>query len=141
MFHNIAIHLLHLLSKIQQNVPLKIIENIKIYILLKMLKHKDFYDNDITNIVCTKPKKDGKCDKALAKLLEHREKIFQISPRAIVCCILNKNIPLLKSLQELGYPIEIAKNAPNFHILTKRSRNDYIISSIMNKFIYTSLPL
>jgi len=132
MFQKIAIHLLHLLSKFEQNIPLKIFKNIKIYILLKMLKYKHFCDNDITNIVCSKPKKDGMCEKAIAKLLQHKQKIFQISPRAIVYCLVNKNTHMLQCLKKLGYPISIAQYADNFHLIQKKSRYHAQFISILH---------
>jgi hypothetical protein len=103
--------------------------------LRKLLVDKNFCDNQISNIVCSKTKSDGSCNRAIKKLLEQKDKIFFISPRAIVYCILNKNIPILICLQKLGYPIEIAEYADNFHILQKKTPYNSNINSILNQLL------
>lgn len=90
---------------------------------------EDYIDNDITNIVCTKPDKSKKCVRALAKLQERKDAIFRISPRALVTCVLNNNLEMIQKIKELGYPIEMIIYASNYNLIKKR-RLENIITTL-----------
>jgi hypothetical protein len=121
MFQNITIRFLHFLSFIERKINSKIFNSFKIYILKILMKENHFFDNKITNIVCTKLDKNGKCERAIHKLLTNKDKIFQIYPRALVFCILQNNIEMIKNLDTLGYPFEMIKYADNYHLIKKKN--------------------
>ena len=66
---------------------------------------------------------------------KNTDKIFQISPRGIVYCILNHNHHMIEYIVRLGYPIEIVKYADNYKLLIKKSTNDAFVTSVLNKYI------
>ena len=92
-----------------------------------MLTRKDFIDNDVSNIICSKIGKFSDSKKIIEKLTFCGNKIYCISPRSLVCCVLNKNTEILKYLKENGYPLEeIIKYADNYHLIHKK-KLDYLI--------------
>ena len=121
MFQSLSIRFLHFLSFIERKLNSKFFNSIKIYLLKILIKEKNFLDNQITNIVCTKPDKYGKCKRAIRKIMTNKDKIFQIYPRALVFCILHNNTEILNCLNDLGYPFEMIQFADNYNLIKKKN--------------------
>lgn len=130
--NNIAGSVLYYITKIEKFLPwsYSILKNCKIVILKYMICQKDYIDNQITNIVCTKPNKTNNCDRALHKVMERQFDIFRISPKGLVFCVLHENYKMLKKIKELGYPLEMIIYAKNYHLIKKR-RLEHFISLIL----------
>jgi hypothetical protein len=84
-----------------------------------MIKYKDYGNNEITNIICTKPDKNGQCIKAIEKLKKYKTEIFEIFPRGLVYCVINKNKDVIDYLKQIGYPMEMIMYANNYHLIKK----------------------
>ena len=96
-------------------------------ILRQCIVHdKSFINNDITNLVCTKPNMKNNFDRTFAKIKEQSENIFRISPRALVFCVLHKNVDMLKYIRSLGYPLEMIAYADNYSLVKKRYLQNFI---------------
>lgn len=126
MIENICVSLLHYITKLEKVIPLYILKNIKIIIIKQLITNKQYVDNDITNILCTKLDKNNKCDKAINKLINKKTDIFRISPRGLVFCVIHKNYEMLKKVKEFGYPIEMIVYADNYHLIKKRRLENVI---------------
>lgn len=135
MIYNLSFHFLNFISLIERKWKIRFLKTIKIFVLRQLIKCPYFLDNEITNIVCSKPNKDGTNSRALKKLREKKDKIFQIYPRGIVCCILNQNVEMIYCLIELGYPLEMMKYADNYDLIKKKITKDSFITSILNTYI------
>lgn len=122
----IYINLLHIMNYFDNLIQLSIFKRIKIICIRKLLLEKDFVDNTITNIACTKPNKSQKCLKAVIRLQERKHNIFRISPRALVACVLNNNLDMLQKIKEVGYPLEMIIYASNYHLIKKRHLENFI---------------
>jgi len=122
--HNICVRMLHGLTHLENRFAWNIFKQIKMVFLKCLISQKDYIDNDITNIVCTKPDKNRECDRALRKIAERQYDVFRISPRAIVVCILNKNIEMMRHLRQYGYPLEMVEYASNFGLILKQRNTD-----------------
>jgi hypothetical protein len=121
-------NLLSILSNLERKIHYNIFWALKIYILKKMLMRKDFIDNNVSNIICSKIGKFTDSKKIIEKLTFYGNKIYCVSPRSLVCCVLNKNTEILKYLKENGYPLEeIIKYADNYYLIHKKRLN-YLIS-------------
>jgi hypothetical protein len=123
IYKNVSLYILHFISGVERNFGFDF-GFIKMFILKKHLL--GFIDNEVTNIVCTRLDKKGKCDKAIHKLSLCSWKIFCISPRALVFCVLNKNMDMLNYIHFLGYPLEMITYADNYHLVQKRRLVNYI---------------
>lgn len=117
---------LHAVSRFERKLGLQWFYWIKVFILKNMVASKYFIDNDITNIVCTKLDKNNKCDKAIKRLSRCPERIFCISPRCLVFCVLNKNIHMLTHLKNMGYPLDMIKYADNYGLVVKKRMEHFI---------------
>lgn len=95
-------------------------KHLKIRLLQWLIKYDGYIDNDITNLVCTTPDRNGGCKKALQKVRERAHNIFRISPRALVYCVLHRNREMLLLLKEYGYPLEMIESAINYGLIKKR---------------------
>jgi hypothetical protein len=127
IYKNVSLYILHFISGVERNFGFDFgcgFGFIKIFILKKLLL--GFIDNDVTNIVCARLDKKGKCDKAIHKLGLCSWNIFCISPRALVFCVLNNNKDMLKYVRSLGYPLEMITYADNYHLVQKRRLENYI---------------
>lgn len=120
---------------LERKTGLQFLRNIKIFILSRLIKIDGYLDNDITNIICSKPKKNGRNLMALAKLGKNTDKIFQISPRGILYCILNHNYDMIEYIVDLGYPIEMVKYADNYNLIIRKYAKDPFVTSVLNKYI------
>lgn len=125
----IYISFLDIIKYLDQLMHLSIFKHLKILCIKELLLEKEYIDNDITNIVCTKPNKTQECCKALTKIEKRKKDIFRISPRALVSCVLNKNLAMLQKIKELGYPLEMIIYASNYHLVQKR-RLENIIKNV-----------
>jgi hypothetical protein len=124
--NNIALSFIYYITKIEKTIPWAIFKKCKIMILKYMIYQKDYIDNKITNIVCTKLNKSNNCERALHKVMEKEFNIFRISPRGLVFCVLHKNYQMLTKLKQLGYPLEMIIYASNYHLIKKRRLEKYI---------------
>ena len=128
MLEHIYICLLDYITKLEKIIQLSIFKHIKIICIKQLILEKDYIDNKITNIVCTKLDKTNKCEKALSKLNERKIDIFRLSPRGLVFCVLHKNHEMLQKIKELGYPLEMIIYAENYHLIKKRRMENFISS-------------
>ena len=105
-----------------------VFKSIKMFVLKKLIVNgnKDFIDNDVTNIVCTRLDKNNKCDKAIYKLGLCSWRIFCISPKALVFCVLNNNVVMLKYIKYLGYPLDMIIYADNYHLVKKKCLENFV---------------
>ena len=87
-----------------------------------MFTIKGYGNNEITNIVCTKLDKNGKCEKAIEKIKKYKTEIFEIYPRGLVYCVYNNNNVMLKCLEEMGYPLKMIVYANNYNILKQKQK-------------------
>lgn len=124
--NRMCLHILHFTNMLESVLHLSIFKKIKIICIKRLILEQDYIDNNISNLVCTKPDQYNKCDKALYKLRESQKNIFRISPRAIVVCVLNNNIEMLHSIRDLGYPLEMITCASNYHLIKKRNLENFI---------------
>jgi hypothetical protein len=128
---SICIRFLHFLSTCEKKWRFKF-SWLKICIIRNLMHYdKHFIDNEITNIVCTKPNVANNFQRVFAKIDQHASDIFRISPRSLVFCVLHKNEPMLKHIQQLGYPLEMISYADNFNLIKKYSRKHCISLSIV----------
>jgi hypothetical protein len=118
--------LLSFINRLEKIVSLSILKKIKIACIKHLICQKKYIDNDITNIVCTKPNKLHMCEKAIKKIVEKKNDVFRISPRAIVVCVLNNNRQMLNCIKQLGYPLEMIIYASNYNLIKKRRLEKYI---------------
>lgn len=116
-------YVLYLLTVLEQKTNIKWFRHLKVYILREMIKYKDYGNNEITNIICTRPDKNGNCTKAIEKLKKYKTEIFEISPRGLVYCVINKNKNMLDCLEQMGYPLEMVLYADNYKLLQKHKIN------------------
>lgn len=135
LFRRISIWILKFISDIERKTGVRFLRNIKVYVLAQLIKSDNYLDNDITNIVCSKPKKTGNNMRAIMKLEKNKDNIFQISPRGIVYCILNHNMEMIQYLAKLGYPIEMVKYANNYHLISDKYARDPFVTSVLNEYI------
>jgi len=128
IYKNVSLYILHFISGVERKLGFGFgFGFIKMFLLKKLLlSDKLFIDNDVTNIVCTRTNKNGKCDRAIYKLSLCYWNIFCISPRALVFCVLNKNKDMLKYVRSLGYPLEMITYADNYNLIQKRRLENYI---------------
>lgn len=87
---------------------------------------KSFINNDISNLVCTKSNTKNNFDRTFSKIKQQSQNIFRISPRALVFCVLHKNIEMLKYIQDLGYPLEMISYADNYSLVKKKNLERFI---------------
>lgn len=120
---------LHFISCLERKLGVAWFCKFKVFILKRMLTCKDFVDNDISNIVCTNLDRFNKCDKAIQRLSNSGERIFCISPRSLVFCVLHKNIEMLKCVKNMGYPLEMIKCSDNYGLVVKK-RMEKIIQMV-----------
>lgn len=116
-------NLLYGLCILEKKTNITWFRNLKIYILKIMLTYTDYGNNEITNIVCTKPDRNGHCKKAIEKLKNYKTEIFEIYPRGLVYCIFNQNNEMLDCLEEMGYPIEMVTFANNYSLIKRNMKN------------------
>ena len=125
-----CLYILHFISGVERNFGFcrcYAFKSIKMFLIRNFIVgNKRFIDNDITNIVCTKPDKNGKCFKAICKLGLCYWNIFCISPRALVFCVLNNNVTMLKYIKNLGYPLEMIIYADNYHLVKKKCLQNFV---------------
>lgn len=115
-------YVLYLLTILEKKTNIKWFRNVKIYIMKYLFTLKCYGNNEITNIICTKPDKNGKCIKAIEKIKKYTTEIFEIYPRGLVYCVYNKNNIMLKCLEEMGYPIEMIAYANNYNLLKQKQK-------------------
>jgi len=120
------IHFLCVLTKVENTLGIRphLFKKIKVF-LLKQLLDKDpyFINNDVSNILCMRANHSNNFNKSLCKILDKPlSELFRVSPRAMVSCVLNDNIEMLKYIQNRGYPLEMIVYANNFGLLQKRKR-------------------
>ncbi len=120
IYHTICIRVLQSITYIENVFPWQIFKYLKIEMLKRLITYEGYIDNDITNIVCTKLDRNKKCERALCKLRERKHDIFRISPRGLVCCVLNTNMDMLYELKKMGYPLEMITWSTNYHLVKKR---------------------
>lgn len=125
----VYIKLLNIIKYFDNIIQLSMLKHIKIICIKNLILEKEYIDNTITNIVCTKPNKSQECLKALIKLQQRKDDIFRISPRALVTCVLNNNLYMLKKIKELGYPLEMIIYASNYHLIKKR-RLEHVVKNL-----------
>lgn len=124
--NTIAVSCLQYITKIEKILQWYIFKHIKIICLKKLISEKNYIDNQITNIICTKLDKYNNCERALSKIDKRKSNIFRLSPRGLVFCVLNKNYKMLQKIKELGYPLEMIIYAENYHLIKKRHMENFI---------------